>query len=99
MDLKKIQEVIWQNKIEKGFNTTDVNKEFCLLYTEFGEAYDAYRKQEANLGEEMADVTIFLLSLAKMLDIDLEKEVKNKVEKNKKRVYKKLDGFQVKVEG
>lgn len=99
MDLKKFQEEIWQNKIEKGFNTTDVSKEFCLLYTELGEAYDAYRKKEANLGEEMADVTIFLLSLAKMLDIDLEKEVKNKVEKNKKRVYKKLDGFQVKAEG
>ena len=70
-----------------------------MLYTELGEAYDAYRKKEANLGEEMADVTIFLLSLAKMLDIDLEKEVKSKVEKNKKRVYKKLDGFQVKAEG
>ena len=30
MDLKKIQKDIWQNKLNKGFNTTDVNKEFCL---------------------------------------------------------------------
>ena len=65
MDLKKFQEEIWQNKIEKGFNTTDVSKEFCLLYTELGEAYDAYRKKEANLGEEMADVTIFYSALQK----------------------------------
>lgn len=97
MDLKKIQEEIWQNKIEKEFNTTDVSKEFCLLYTELGEAYDAYRKKKDDLGEELADVTIFLLSLAKMLDVDLEKEVVNKVAKNKKRVYKKLDGFNVRV--
>lgn len=97
MDLKKIQEEIWQNKIEKEFNTTDVSKEFCLLYTEIGEAYDAYRKKKDDLGEELADVTIFLLSLAKMLDVDLEKEVINKVAKNKKRVYKKLDGFSVRV--
>ena len=44
MDLKKLQKEIYQNKVDKGFNTTDVNKEFCLLYGEVGEAYDAYRK-------------------------------------------------------
>ena len=32
MDLKATQKEISQNKIDKGFNTTDVNKEFCLLY-------------------------------------------------------------------
>ena len=30
MDLKKLQKEIYQNKVDKGFNTTDVNKEFCL---------------------------------------------------------------------
>ena len=44
MYLKKLQKEIYQNKVDKGFNTTDVNKEFCLLYVEVGEAYDAYRK-------------------------------------------------------
>lgn len=44
MYLKKLQKEIYQNKVDKGFNTTDVNKEFCLLYGEVGEAYDAYRK-------------------------------------------------------
>ena len=34
MDLKKLQKEIYQNKVDKGFNTTDVNKEFCLLYGE-----------------------------------------------------------------
>ena len=36
MEMKKIQKEIWLNKINKGFNTTDVNKEFCLLYGEVG---------------------------------------------------------------
>ena len=34
MDLKEMQKEIWQNKINKGFNTTNVEKEFCLLYGE-----------------------------------------------------------------
>ena len=54
MDLKKLQKEIYQNKVDKGFNTTDVNKEFCLLYGEVGEAYDAYRKGKDDLGEELA---------------------------------------------
>ena len=28
MELKKIQKDIWQNKVNKGFNTTDVKKNF-----------------------------------------------------------------------
>ena len=34
MNMKEIQKEIWQNKLNKGFNITDVNKEFCLLYGE-----------------------------------------------------------------
>ena len=30
MELKKIQKDIWQNKLNKGFNTTDVNKEYYM---------------------------------------------------------------------
>ena len=51
IDLKKNQKDIWQNKLKKGFNTTDVNKEFCLLYGEVAEAYDAWRKKKEDLNE------------------------------------------------
>ena len=34
MDLKTMQKEVLQNKIDKGFNVTDVNMEFCLLYGE-----------------------------------------------------------------
>ena len=49
MNLKEVQKQIWQNKLNKGFNTTDVNKEFCLLYGEVAEAYDAFRKKKEDL--------------------------------------------------
>ena len=38
VDLKKIQKEIYQNKLDKGFNVTDINKEFCLTYGEIAEA-------------------------------------------------------------
>jgi NTP pyrophosphatase (non-canonical NTP hydrolase) len=34
----------WANKKAKGFNTTNVDREFCLLMAELGEAYEAWRK-------------------------------------------------------
>lgn len=97
MNMKKIQKEIWQNKITKGFNTTDVNKEFCLLYGEVGEAYDAYRKKKDDLNEELADIAIYLMGLSEMLGFDLEKEILKKVEKNDKRVYKNIDGVNVRI--
>ena len=97
MNLKEVQKQIWQNKLNKGFNTTDVNKEFCLLYGEVAEAYDAYRKKKDDLGEELADIAIYLMGLSEMLGFDLEEEIKNKVSKNEKRVYKNIDGVNVRV--
>ena len=29
-DLKKLQKEIYQNKVNKGFNITDINKEFSI---------------------------------------------------------------------
>lgn len=97
MDLKEVQKQVWENKVEKGFNTTDVEKEFCLLYGEVAEAFEAYRKNKDDLGEELADVAIYLLGLSEMLGFDLEEEVTKKVSKNKKRVYKKVNGVNVRV--
>ena len=67
-----LQKEIYQNKVDKGFNVTDVNKEFCLTYGEIAEAYDAWRKKKDDLGEELADVAIYLLGLSEILGINLE---------------------------
>lgn len=89
IDLKQKQKEIFQNKINKGFNTTDVNKEFCYLYGEVAEAFDAYRNKKDDLNEELADIAIFTMGIAEMLNINLEEAIKNKVEKNNKRKYVK----------
>lgn len=97
MNMKEVQKQIWQNKLNKGFNTTDVNKEFCFLYGEVGETYEAWRKKKEDLGEELADIAIYLMGLSEMLSFDLEEEIKNKISKNEKRVYKNVDGTNIRV--
>ena len=97
MNMKEIQKEIQDNKVNKGFNIADVNKEFCLLYGEVAEAYDAYRKKKDDLGEELADVAIYLMGLSEMLGFDLEEQILNKVSKNKKRVYKDINGVSVRI--
>lgn len=97
MNLSKTQKEIWQNKIDKGFNITDVNKEFCLLYGEVAEAYEAWRKKKDDLGEELADIAIYLMGISEMLGFNLEEEIEHKVAKNKKRVYKNIDGITTRI--
>lgn len=98
IDLKELQKKVMQNKIEKGFNTTDVFREFCRAYEELSEAFSKYDKGQAGVAEELADVTIYLLGMCEILGFDLEKEVVRKIEINKKRQYKKtktIDGQEV----
>lgn len=45
IDLKKLQKDILDNKVTKGFNTTDINHEFALTYGEMAEAFNAYNKK------------------------------------------------------
>lgn len=89
-DLKKLQKEIYQNKVNKGFNITDINKEFCLTYGEVAEAYEAWRKKKDDLGEELADVAIYLLGLSEILNIDLEDEILKKFIKTQKENIKLL---------
>ena len=97
MDLKQIQKEIWKNKVDKGFNTTNVEKEICLLYGEVAEAFDAYRKKKDDLAEELADIAIYLMGLSEMLSYDLADEIVKKVSKNSKRIYKNIDGVNVRI--
>mgnify|MGYP000970876990 CR=1 FL=1 len=82
IDLKQLQKDIYKNKLNKGFNVTDINKEFCLTYGEMAEAYEAWRKKQTDVGEEIADVVIYLLGLSEILNVDLENEILKKVNKN-----------------
>ena len=97
IDLNELQKEIYINKVDKGFNVTDINKEFCLTYGEVAEAYEAWRKKKDDLGEELADVAIYLLGISEIVGIDLEEEIQRKVYKNAKREYKVIDGVNTRV--
>lgn len=87
MEIRDAQQRAWDNKITKGFNTTNVTLEFGLLTAEVGEAFTAWRKQLPDFGEELADVALYLMSLAEMNSIDLDVEIERKIAKNERRVY------------
>ena len=75
IDLKQIQKDVYQNKLDKGFNVTDINKEFCLTYGEVAEAYESWRKKKDDVGEEIL----------------------KKINKNKHREYKVIDGVNTRI--
>ena len=99
--LKDFQSYVKQMKIERGFNTTDKFYECCLLAEECGELISAVRKNSkngsigsgsvaGNVAEELADVFIYICSLANMHNVDLEQAFRQKEEINKTRVWRKL---------
>ena len=98
MNVNETQKKVVENKINKGFNTTDINLEFNLLYGEVAEAFDAWLKKTDNLPSELADVAIYLMGIAELLGISLEDEIIKKMEINAHRTYKVVDGKWTKIE-
>lgn len=76
-----------RNKIEKGFNTTDISLEFCRAHEELSEAFSKWNKNQDGVAEEFADVAIFVLGMCEQLGYDLETELVRKIEINKNRKY------------
>lgn len=66
--------------------------EFCYTSGDLAEAFEAYIKKTGQIGEELADVVIYLLGLAEILGIDLEEEIRRKVAINARRQYVREDG-------
>ena len=87
IDFNALQKRVYQNKVNHGFNTTNIPLEFTLTYGELAEAFEAWRKKEEKVGEELADVLIYLMGLAEILGVNLEEELLRKMEINEKRRY------------
>ncbi len=88
IEMKKLQQQVFENKVAHGFNTTSVDEEVCHIMSELAEAWEAYRKKtKEDFAEELADIAIYLLGLAEMTGIDLEKEILAKMEINSARKY------------
>lgn len=92
-----IQKDIFHNKVQKGFNITNVELEFCLTNGELAEAFEAYIKKLPTVGEELADVAIYLYGIAEILGYDLKEEIFKKVAKNKNRIYKDINGVTTRI--
>jgi NTP pyrophosphatase (non-canonical NTP hydrolase) len=89
VEIRDVQQRAWANKLAQGFNTSDVALEFGLLNAEVGEAFMAWCKRLPDLGEELADVLIYVAALAEMNGIDLAAAVDAKLAKNEQRVYRR----------
>lgn len=87
MEIRKAQQLVWDNKVAKGFDSGDVPTEFCYIQGELAEAFEAWRTKSDNLGEELADVALYVMGLATKTGIDLQDEMERKIAKNAKRVY------------
>lgn len=60
-----------------------------LIHSEVSEALEAFRKNDKeNFAEELADVLIRVLDCASGLGLDMDKAVRDKLEKNKGRGYR-----------
>ena len=97
MSTKEIQKRIYQNKIDKGWNVTSIEKELCLMNGEVAEFYESFRKHMPSVGEELADIAIYLLGLAEIMGVDLGKEINRKMEINEHRQYAQIDGVNTRI--
>lgn len=97
LSTKALQARIYQNKVAQGFNVSNIEKEVCLLHGELAEFYEAYRKRLPTVGEELADVAIYLLGLAEILQVDIGKEIDSKMNINEHRKYAQIDGVNTRI--
>jgi NTP pyrophosphatase (non-canonical NTP hydrolase) len=97
IDLDQIQKEIYQNKVNRGFNVTDVGKEIVLMVEELGELARAYKNsdkrpaREIDRRDEMADAVgdlmIYCLGMCEMLGVSGENILRQIVENNKTRSH------------
>lgn len=89
---RDFQKRVYANKVSHNFNVTDINQEFLFLYGEVAEAYEASRRTPETLGSELADIALYLLSIAEIKKIDLADEINKKMDINEIREYKLING-------
>ena len=96
--LADYQQYVIELEEERGFSDQTVLMKTLMLGEEMGELFKAIRKQQAikidhasarigDIDEELADMFIFLCSIANRYGIDLEEAFRKKEEINKKRIW------------
>jgi len=92
-DFRNRQNRIYQNKVNHGFNTTNVYQEARYILEEVAELMRAIEKNDtANLKEELADIVIFAYGCAEVAGVgNLDTEIFDKMALNEKRIYKRTE--------
>lgn len=95
--LADFQNYVFELENERGFINQTVVEKCLLLGEEIGELFKAVRKKQqikidknfevATIGEELADILIYLCAIANRFDIRLEEAFRLKEEVNKKRKW------------
>ncbi len=96
-ELYKLQKEIYQNKVDRGFNTTDIGKEIILMTEELGELARAYKNSDKKPAKEInnkdeimdavGDLMVYCLGLCEMLGVNSEEILKGIIENNRKRMH------------
>lgn len=83
------QQRIFENKVNHGFNTTNVYQEARYILEETAELMRAIEKNDReNMIEELADIVIFAYGCAEVARLgNLDKKIFEKMTLNEKRVY------------
>lgn len=80
MTMREMQKLAYEYRLCKGLDGKDINNEFCLLYGEVAEAYNALKKCDPNADERIADIAISLMGIAEIFGIDqLQEEIEKKL--------------------
>jgi len=95
--LSNLQKYVSELENERGFIDQTVIQKCLLMGEEVGELFKAVRKTEKisidsnsnihNVGEELADILIYVCAIANRYNIDMEEAFRAKEEINKKRVW------------
>jgi NTP pyrophosphatase (non-canonical NTP hydrolase) len=86
MTIRELQKEVYQNKIKRNFNVSDVGKEIVLMAEELGELAKAYKKNnKEEQVDAVLDLMVYCLGLLEILGIDGDKELKKVIEDNKNR--------------
>ena len=95
--LQNLQQYVKELEIERGFDHQTIIEKCLLLGEEVGELFKAVRKSEKikidsnsqkhEVGNELADILIYLCAIANRYQIDLEKAFREKEEINKTRKW------------
>lgn len=88
IDLIKLQKEIFENKVRRGFNTTDICKEIVAISEELGELARAYKlNDKKEMVNETGDIMVFCLGLFEILGVNGEGVLTKIVENNKNRSH------------